>query len=382
MKTPVKVSYFKGQNGTIRFGNAFVKAGEYPLHTFVYHEGTYWDEVVADFVLREYGTKFFPGVDSAKKRFAARDEKLDDAFAVLKNGEVWIGCGDSPFNEHETQSRGEVSGQSAATLIAQLIGVYERPELRYLLADARTSDREPTQDVGHIHNVIKAMKSTGKTDTEIFDWASEAAKAIFIRQLDYWQGARETFDAVGKVEAMPTASGKTVPVALIAADEDAYGKVALADSPKGRGAGVAVAMNKAGQLTVLTNKRHELPPWFLLELFRRLAIKHCEKIGQSVPRAFTAFRYREMPDGVHGLHLWREGEGILNKGVPIGISLDEIASVVRTVVKVLRYNGRPVTVKRPHQNNHRPPAQKPAADAELSDSGIADLEKALEEKPA
>lgn len=393
MKNPVKVVYFKGPNGTIRFGNVFVKAGEYTVNTFVYHEGTHWDEVVSDLVLGECAAQFFTGADTAKRRFASREEKMDDAFVALKNGELWVGCGDSPFNEHETQSRGEVTGHAAATLIAHLIGAYERPELRYLLADALASDRKPTQDAGHIHNVIKAMKSTGKTDKEIFEWAMEAAKAIYLQQLDYWQGARESFDTVGRIEQMPTASGQTVPVAIIVADEDSFGKVALCDEPKGKGAGVMVAMNKAGQLTVLTNKRHELPFWFLQELFRRLAIKHCEKIGQVVPRECTAYQYQNMPDDIGGLHLWREGEGILNKGTPIGLSLERVAEIVREVVKILRCNGRPETVRRPRQNNHRPPAAPksnnspapevtPAADAKASALGMADLEKVLDEKPA
>ena len=60
MKDPVTVSYFKGPSGTIRFGKIYVKAGEFRVQTFVYHEGIHWDEVASELVLREFGFRFFP----------------------------------------------------------------------------------------------------------------------------------------------------------------------------------------------------------------------------------------------------------------------------------------------------------------------------------
>ena len=383
MKPPVRLHDLRGPKGEgIRFGDTFVKAGEYPVRTLAIHEGCHWDEVVAGFLLCEFGSTFFPGIQDATLRFASREETLDDAFAALKRGELWIGCGDSPFNEHETRSRGEIFGQCAATLTAYLLGVREKPELRILLTDVLMSDREPQRDAGHIHNVIKTMRNTGTTDAEVFEWASKAVRAIYLRQLDYWQGARDSFDEVGRVEAMPTANGKTVLVAIIAADEDAFTRVALADPQKGKDAGVVVAMKGDGRLAILTKQRHGLPSWFINELFRRLALAHCQKIGKEAPRECTNGQNQCMPNDIGGLHLWWEGQGILNKGTPIGVSLEEITDIVRSVIHKLKYNGRPET-SRPERHNHRPSVpQARDAGVKLPEDGMKALDAVLDASSA
>lgn len=358
MKKPITIRDLQGLKGAIKFGATCVKPGEYAVHTLACHEGVHWDEVVEVFILKVYGTKFFREIANAKLRFAPRNECMDDAFAALQKGEIWLGCGDSPFNEHETASRGEISGHSAATVTAHLLGVERAPELHSLLADALASDRQPTMDAGHVHNVMKAMREGGASDEAVFAWATKAVEVIHLRQVNFHQVARKDFDSVGRIESVPTATSTIVPVAFIAADNVAFTRFALWKTPKGKGASVAVCMTGSGCLTVLLNTERKLPPWFLLELFRRLAVQHCKKLNLEIPHECSTYQYQDLPDNIGGLHLWREQNsdgtarfmGILNKDTPLGLTLDEVAAEVCAVIGCLEYSS-------PSQTSGRVPAR-------------------------
>lgn len=335
MKPTIKARELRGENGMILFGSQPIKQGDFPVNMLVYHRGIHWDEVVANFLIRKLGNQFFPGVATAKVRFASREEAMLDPVDALKRGELWVGCGESPFNEHETMSRGAVENHCAATLIATLLGHGERKELRVLLNDVLASDRDPQRDVGHIHNVIKSMHEVGMEDETILAWGTEAVKAIHMSQVSFWLGAVANFDEFGKIEEVKTERGETLRLAIITTDDRAYSRVALGVEPRGKNASVVLSQNEAGNLTVLTNKRHHLPAWLITEVYRVMALKHFYVTQTPIPDEFRK-PGNTLPENAEGLHLWTEGGGILNKGTPAGFTLEEAASIIRGVINRLR----------------------------------------------
>jgi len=381
MKNPVKVGALKGPNGEIRFGDELVPPGRYPVKEIVCHTGPHWDEVLAVFILREAGRRFFPGIETAVTVFSGWDELPNALTALKERGQLLVGCGDSPFNEHETETRGEVSNHCAATLVAELLGVGRKPELRLMLADALASDRNPQKDCGHISNLLKSMRSVGESDEEVFAWASKAAEALLIAQLDYWEGAAESFSQFARVVECRSSSGRVWQVAVVNADEEVYTKYAV--SRRGLNVPIVVAVNSRQQVTILTNRRSDLPPWFIRELFRVLSVKHLAVMGKSVPNGYLLDR-ASLPDDVGGLHLWREGSGILNKGTPIGIPIEEVVLAVRDVIGRMRE--RDVRDGRRGKSNQsqlggRPAVPRPPApeSCSIQGDGINFLNKVLDE---
>lgn len=330
VKTAIKIKDLKGPNGGIMFGTVEALPGQYPVKELIFHQGGHWDEVVADRVIRHKGSAFFPGIDDAQARFLSREELAKaDALAYLKEGSLIVGASDSPFNEHETASRGEVIHQCAATVAAGLLGASEAAEFRNLLYDAKMIDRYPNEYggnvTGHVANIMKAMLESGLGDEKVFAWGQEAAEAILIRQLNFWHGAAESWNDVATVFTHRLGNGCPIRVAVIRADDEVYTRYAF--SSKGPRADMVLAFNSRGQMYLGTQK-DAISLKVIREVFRLIAIQDMEMRKQNVPWEYLQ-QGAELPDDVGHLHLWREACGILNKGEPVSLLPERVVALVK-----------------------------------------------------
>jgi len=330
------------------FGTTEVMPGQYPVKRLGYHKGVHFDEVVTDLALRRNTGKFYPGIKTAEAVFIDRETlgKVD-AFANLKAGLLVIGAGDSPYNEHETPSRGEVAGHCAATLAAGLHGFLEDKNWKRLLEETRRMDRTPQEFEGnvpgHVANIMKVMVEMGAEDHEVFNWATKAAEAMQIKAENFFDGAMQEFEKVAQTQHLHLYTNQPVRLAIIRADEQVFTSVAFRKKFD-----AALALKSDGTIFFGTRKGGPIPLATVGEMFRRLAVWNLRACKQAVPRAYEE-PGAKLPDDVGPLHLWREAIGILNKDVALKLTQRQVISIVQDS---LLWDPRPA--KRHNERKDRP----------------------------
>ena len=107
-----------------------------PIHTIAIFSKIQPDTVAAVFLLQEFGEKFFPGIAKAKVVFWTALPTGKTAAELEAEGTLPIDLGGGTFDHHKHK------GESAATLVANYLGVMSNPSLKKLLAYAKRDDLE------------------------------------------------------------------------------------------------------------------------------------------------------------------------------------------------------------------------------------------------
>ena len=107
------------------------------IHTIITHPNPHLDEIVAIWLLTEYGEDLYPGISQAAIAFwndvYERWNKQASEEQWLGQGFLLIGIGNGQFDEHAGNGNDQKNGDCAATLVAKHLGVDQDPELQTLL---------------------------------------------------------------------------------------------------------------------------------------------------------------------------------------------------------------------------------------------------------
>src|SRR3954464_7736739 len=95
------------------------------------HPQPHLDELVAMFLLRDYGPRFYRGIDYAKLEFIRPEDVLGSRTPeeLEAEGILLIGVGGGRFDEHGAAGEAKTLGKSAASLVAEAIQCSHRQEL-------------------------------------------------------------------------------------------------------------------------------------------------------------------------------------------------------------------------------------------------------------
>jgi hypothetical protein len=152
------------------------------------HKFVHLDEILAVILLRRYGEAKFPGVSRAEVLLVSDDPKGDDVFYDAE-GVIPVGCGGGRFNEHRPSS-GRIAQQCAATLVADYLGIRDKPGIKELLAEVLRCD---TQSGVHNFQMAELLKTSNRClpggERATIRFAEEAIP-IILQQLTYSLAAR------------------------------------------------------------------------------------------------------------------------------------------------------------------------------------------------
>lgn len=149
------------------------------IREILIHPNPHWDERLATFILREYGSDILPGIESAI--INDWDANGTDFWTALSKGSLLVGQGEGPLDEHRDGSR--IENMSAAKLAAILV---RPPKSQVVLDLVRETTREDsTGRSNHRLNLAHLVKLMNRLsqycNVDIHGWARVAISA----HLDY-----------------------------------------------------------------------------------------------------------------------------------------------------------------------------------------------------
>ncbi len=264
MKKALKVEELMAENGGIRFGTRLVKPEQFRVKVIRTHVQPHWEELVAIELLRIFGEAFFPGILEATVEYAAKGCNHPDAYELLeKEGVLLLGIGDTPFNEHETNTRGLIIGECTATLVAKLLGFEKEEGVLKILAYALRSDTTPMAP-HDMSQVLKAIYARHPDDQSVgVNWARLAIETQILAQLDFFGETSHEFKTKCQLPE-PEAGTMNIgihggrQVSLVWVKSSLMNMSAFCRAKNGLDAAVVVQQSGDGQYYISVNKRHRV----------------------------------------------------------------------------------------------------------------------------
>jgi hypothetical protein len=112
-----------------------------PIHTVAMYPRPHPDNIVALWLLQEFGREQFPGVERAKLQFWNQVPANKNAEEWERQGILLIDLGGGKFDHHHDQFSNDKK-TCATTLVAGYLGIADLPELKKLLEYVRRDDLE------------------------------------------------------------------------------------------------------------------------------------------------------------------------------------------------------------------------------------------------
>ncbi len=134
------------------------------------HQNPHWDEVVAYFILSQYGEHAFPGASNMFPIRFVESDPIGGDEEYDKDGILPIGCGGGRFDEHRAGIE-RLKDECSATLVAKYLGVIDKPELKRLLKETLHFDTHEGCAPTQLPEILKRAHRTTRDNYEVMDWA-------------------------------------------------------------------------------------------------------------------------------------------------------------------------------------------------------------------
>ncbi len=226
----------------------------------VTHHRPHLDEILAIFILKVFGRKTFPGIETAKIEFWGHGQHTPDGRPIeehLREGTLPIGVGNGPFDEHQEGAR----HKCAATLVAEYLGVRDDPRLTRLLGYTLRDDRQGSGDLFTLATMIKTLGQSFEND-EVVRLGMKYVTAHFANRDRFFTTVAAAYQKVARVVTVPGPRGTVlvvviqVPKATSAEKEKIYSQLArFAMSKLGGEADLVVQQTAGGNVQIFLNVR-------------------------------------------------------------------------------------------------------------------------------
>lgn len=138
------------------------------FHTLATHRGCHLDEILAILLLRLFGEALFPGVRTAKVVIWTSGGTPNGRLAeeYERDGILGIGVGGGRFDEHHLPPE-SAREECTATLVAEALGIREKPELRRILDFVLRTDRGPALHAFDLSSLVKVAHGAYPENEEL-----------------------------------------------------------------------------------------------------------------------------------------------------------------------------------------------------------------------
>ncbi len=155
------------------------------IKNLVTHHRPHLDEIVAGWILRNYGETSFVGIKNAK--LVILEKELEQTYS----DDIYIGVGGDIRNPYgvifdEHTSEGRLPDTCAALMVARFLDVDRNEALQKLLGEVLWCDSEPKVLPTQLANLVKAMYRVAgcKEQERTVLWAEDAIQAIVFGKQD------------------------------------------------------------------------------------------------------------------------------------------------------------------------------------------------------
>jgi hypothetical protein len=229
-----------------------------PVHTIPTHHGEHLDEILAIFLLKTLGEKFFPGIANAKIVYWGNGCNTPDGRPVEAweaEGYLPVGVGGGTlFDEHATPTRPRREGECAATLVAKYLDVFDELWFQEVLEFVTRDDLKGNASQYDIGAIAKILQLQHPNDPEVvFEWVMIGLGAKIRQRMAFWRETRQEFERLAKIETIPGPFGKDIRIAVLRSNDPQVAKYAT--SRKGGDTQLVVQQRETGNIQIFTNHR-------------------------------------------------------------------------------------------------------------------------------
>lgn len=229
------------------------------FHTIATHLCPHLDEIVAIWLLKEYGRKYGGGklatASDVKIVFWPSGPKAPDGRSpeeYEKEGILCVGVGGGRFDEHPNATAGRKTGECAATLVAKALGVSERPELQKILNNVSNNDLSGGAHPFELASLVKLMYAQYDDHIGVIEWAISGLEAKHREQEEFFS-AKEEFERKVRIDRVVRPGRKPIVIATIHSDNEQMNK--LARSEYGCSADLVIIQQSDGHAQIFCDRR-------------------------------------------------------------------------------------------------------------------------------
>ncbi len=252
-----------------------------PVDLIVAHIRPHFDEVLGIYQLKTYGEELFPGVSDAPVETWGEGKMLKEfagitADDLLREQRILcVGTCGGMFDEHGN------GNQTCAHLVAEYLGVTERPELKQILSFCQRVDHDAHSMPMDPHQLMKDMyewkEAMGEDQQSTYDWAMDAIQAFIFGQRRFHQCQNE-FAESGKIDNKET--GWPINLAVAHSDNYKMNKWVrhVYKSPE-----IVVQIKKSGHVLIFTDSKKVKKAVDMRDLTRIVRIFELLESRQPIP---------------------------------------------------------------------------------------------------
>jgi len=309
-----------------------------PVHTIPTHHGEHLDEILAIFLLKTLGEKFFPGIADAKIVYWGKGCNTPDGRPVEAweaEGYLPVGVGGGTlFDEHATPTRPRREGECAASLVAKYLDVFDELWFQEVLEFVTRDDLKGNASQYDIGAIAKILQLQNPDNPEVaFEWVMIGLGAKIKQRMAFWRQTRQEFERLAKIETVPGPFGKDIRIAVIRSNDPQIAKYAT--SRKGGDVQLVVQQQETGNVQIFRSHRSNIK---LYDVARPIRLEE-EYLNDKV--VTTSWTELEAEGTVAGSENWcfgEHGQWLLNGSLtatdvpPTKIPLETIVKIIKTAM--------------------------------------------------
>lgn len=298
------------------------------------HHQPHLDEIVAIWLLRMFGEVLFPGVSGARLEYWSADQIKESVEKLEEEGVLLVGIGGGRFDEHPTVDQDRKTGECAATLVAEALGLMEAPDLKKILGFVVQVDLKGSSSPFDLSAVTKVMYTAYPEDPDlVVEWATRAIVAKYEEQKRFFSSTKEEFERRARHEITP--GPKLAPVKLVVIQSDDGQVNQYARSAYGGCCDVIVQQTSTGNVQIYSRKQSGI---MLRDAIRMIRIEEMRCKGIDPECSWDELGAEGTIRGAEEWFYQESGQMLLNgsktaQGVPpTNLSLEEIRAIIKAAI--------------------------------------------------
>jgi hypothetical protein len=311
------------------------------FHTILTHAHPHQDEGWAMLLLKRFGGKKYPCIETAGIEITDNPQSIDAA-ALLKAGIVCVGCGNGDYDEH-----GSSEYTCAAEMVAKDLGIAERREISNNIAYVKYCDRERDVRPHELPSLIKRWyrmhpgNQTLVIDRMMAILSDELDQSIaFQKSYAATKPDRKYFPLLGMPEGAPA---RSVCYAVFLTDDTNVPTIARL-----KAVDVVIVKNSRGNVQIFTKSnrgedRTELPVVDIADAVRLIRMQEMRKAGDD-PSSLTP-EYLRQPDTLPESPRWHylaNGQTLLNGSDLAARDAEPTILPLEDIVQAIKVGCRPL----------------------------------------
>jgi len=301
------------------------------------HERPHLDEMVAIWLLYRFGEKIFPGVSESAHpdliQYLKTGGQLPDGRTTAdyeNEGMLLIGVGGGRFDEHPSEGSGRKKDQCSATLIAEALGLSNKPEFEKILKMTSDNDLKGSADPFGIAYIAKSMHDQEVDPAAVLRWVFFALDVKCAEQRKFHYETRLEFSVSASIKKISGPFGSEISIAVVKSDNSQMSN--FARSKYGGEVSIVLQRRSTKNVAITNNQKFGIK---MTDLVRMIRVAERKSKGIITP---MDWKLLEAEGRVEGAEEWwyQEKTGAILNGSPTATDVSPTKLTNKELVELIK----------------------------------------------